>query len=411
MQSAALAPPLSGTNYRLDANSAAGEPAWRVPELARVDTKFDVSDRPVMFAYWGRRGALSQLSLDLARVAATRNEIRCTVSVSRRNEQFNKFCFLRDDLFAIDTCHRRLQAFLYYGYVRNLRNGLKQRLLRDNTRAVVSLMPHLWSPLVAPVIRRAGVRHVAVVHDVDSHTGDRYGLINRWLLREAAAADHVITLSEAVACRLVAAGKIREKKITVLFHPDLNYGARVGPGENQGGPLRVLFLGRILPYKGLDLFVNAIARLRSDGVRLNVGVVGDGKIDPVIRAKLSALGAEIENRWIRHDEFNGILSRYDVVAASHTEASQSGVIAAAFGAGLPVVATPVGGLVEQVIHNVTGLIADAATAPAFAEAIRMLAENPAFVARLRRGIAARREERSIERFFDDMCDISLRGKC
>jgi glycosyltransferase involved in cell wall biosynthesis len=363
-----------------------------------------------MFSYWGRQGALSQLSLDLARVAATRNEIRCTVSVSRRNEHFSKFSFLRDDLFAIDTCQRRLQAFWDYGYVRDLKDGLQRRLARDNTRAIVSLMPHLWSPLVVPVIRRAGVRHVAVIHDAESHPGDRFGLINRWLLREAAAADHVITLSDAVACRLVAARKIPEKKITVLFHPDLNYGARFRPGESQGGPLRILFLGRILPYKGLDVFVDAAARLRRDGVRLNVGVVGDGKIEPVIRAKLSALGAEIENRWIRHDEFGGVLSRYDVVVASHTEASQSGVVAAAFGAGLPVVVTPVGGLVEQVSHNVTGLIAESATAPAVAEAIRKLAENPALVAGLRRGIAARREERSIERFFDEICDISLRRK-
>src|SRR5215831_12001610 len=403
MEGAVLAPGLSPPHHQLSANPATGEPAWQVPALARVGSEFDASDRPLMFTYWGRRGALSQLSLDLARVAATRNEIRCTVSVSKRNEQFNKFSFLRDDLFAIDTCQRRLDAILHYGYLRNLKEVLTRRLLRDNTRVIVSLMPHLWSPFVVPVIRRAGVRHVAVVHDADSHPGDRFGLINRWLLREAAAADHVITLSEAVARRLVATRKILAKKISVLFHPDLNYGARLRHRDKQSGPLRVLFLGRILPYKGLDVFVDAAARLRRDGVRLNVGVVGDGKIEPGVRAKLSALGAEIENRWIRHDEFSGILSRYDVVVASHREASQSGIVAAAFGAGLPVVVTPVGGLVEQVIDNVTGLIADAATAPALAQAIRKLAENPALVARLRRGIAARREERSIERFFDEMC--------
>jgi len=358
-----------------------------------------------MFAYWGRRGPLSQLSLELAHVIAARNDLHCTISVSKQNEQFDKFNFLHEDLFAIDTYN--YQAFLCYMHLRNLRRNLTQRLLCDNARAFVSMMPHMWSPLTASAIRRAGVRHIAVIHDANGHPGDRSGLANGWLLREAAVADHVITLSATVAHQLMDAHGISEKKISVLFHPDLNYGTQLGSGERRSGPLRVLFLGRVLPYKGLDLFVDAIARLRNDGVQVQIGVFGEGKIKSTTAAALSALGAEIENRWLRDDEFKGILSRYDIVAASHREASQSGVIAAAFGAGLPVVATPVGGLPEQVTHNATGLVAKSATAAAFADTIRMLAKNRGLLAQLQREIIARREERSIQRFVDKICDIAL----
>jgi len=225
-------------------------------------------------------------------------------------------------------------------------------------------------------------------------------------MREAAQADHVITLTETVARRLTIARGIPEKKISVLFHPDLTY----GPARNfdaAGGPLRVLFFGRILPYKGLDLLVAAIERLRQEGLPVELGVFGRGEIKPNIRARLSALGAEVENRWLHHNEFEAIFSRYQLVVAPHIEASQSGVIAAAFGSCLPVVATPVGGLVEQVTPNVTGIIADSVSVDGLSSAIRKVAEDRAFLARLQRGIAETRQERSMERFFDRIAEIAL----
>ncbi len=52
------------------------------------------------------------------------------------------------------------------------------------------------------------------------------------------------------------------------------------------------------------------------------------------------------------------------------------VVAAAYGAGLPVVATPVGGLAEQVVDGTTGVLARGSTSAAdFADAIRRLIET------------------------------------
>ena len=74
-------------------------------------------------------------------------------------------------------------------------------------------------------------------------------------------------------------------------------------------------------------------------------------------ARLEAIGAEVVNCWLDASEIGPVLARYHAVVLSHTDASQSGVAAAAIGAGVPVVAMPVGGLIEQVVDGVTGLVA------------------------------------------------------
>jgi glycosyltransferase involved in cell wall biosynthesis len=72
-----------------------------------------------------------------------------------------------------------------------------------------------------------------------------------------------------------------------------------------------------------------------------------------------------------------------------------------------VVATPVGGLTEQIIPEVTGLIAANAGAEAVATAVRRLAEDRNLLQRMRLKIRETGRERSMERFF---CELSRIGQ-
>src|SRR5262249_11346210 len=147
-------------------------------------------------------------------------------------------------------------------------------------------------------------------------------------------------------------------RISVLFHPDLSYGD-VQNSYRSGGPLRLLFFGRLLPYKGLDLFLDALEILRSEGTSFSAGIFGTGDVS-AYRTRTRTLGVEVEDRWIPTEEIAAIFSRHDVVVLCHTVASQSGIIAAAHGASLPVIVPPVGGLTEQVVPGITGLVAKSA---------------------------------------------------
>jgi glycosyltransferase involved in cell wall biosynthesis len=91
--------------------------------------------------------------------------------------------------------------------------------------------------------------------------------------------------------------------------------------------------------------------VRDRGIAVELGVFGEGDLGSSAE-RLSVMGAEVINRWLTEAEISVLLPRFHVMVLSHVEASQSGAAAAALGAGLPVIATPVGGIIEQITDGV-----------------------------------------------------------
>ncbi|WP_342359616.1 glycosyltransferase family 4 protein [Terrarubrum flagellatum] len=363
-----------------------------------------------MLLYWGRRGPITDLALSLARAASESRNQQVTISISRQNESLDAFAKIDGRLFPVATFASGLGAVTSAWRIPGLRRSLARYIREQQIESVVTLMPHIWGPFIAPVVRYAGAQYATIVHDADAHPGDATGLVTRWLLRDAEEADPVITLSRNVRSRLVAAHPRLAPRIETLFHPDLDFnGPTHMPAPKPGEPFRLLFLGRILPYKGLPLLVEAVERLREEGLTIQLGVHGEGPIGP-LHARLVALNAEVRNRWLTRAEIAETLSRYHAVALSHVEASQSGVAMAALGGGLPVVATPVGGLPEQIEPGVTGVLAEAATPEAFAAALKKLALDLDSYARMRTAIVSLRAERSPARFLAELTAILARTR-
>jgi glycosyltransferase involved in cell wall biosynthesis len=361
----------------------------------------------IMFLYWGRRG-LARFVLELSRAALRSSAVTPCISVSRQNEAFAAFARLGPSMLAVDTFRTSLGALAQAWRIPVLQRRLLKRLAEDRIQAVVDVMPHVWSPFIAAAIRRAGVCYVCVLHDHDPHPGD--WAAPAMIMRHAAVsrADHVLTLSKFVADRLIEAGRMKPSKVSSLFFPDLSYGRSLQARKRPpGAPLRLLFFGRIMRYKGLDLFIEAIELLRMEGITVKVGVFGEGPVGANAE-RLSLIGAEVVNRWIAEAEIPPILERFDAVVASHIEASQSGVVGMALGAGLPVVATPVGGLVEQVVDGVTGIMAAAVNGRSLADAVKRLLDAEVYAA-ICENIVRTRDQRSMDRFVNE-CVGTVAGR-
>jgi glycosyltransferase involved in cell wall biosynthesis len=218
------------------------------------------------------------------------------------------------------------------------------------------------------------------------------------LHREARAADFVITLSRHVAGQLRDRGLVPTERTAQLFLPDLSYGTRNAVRTRPDRcPLKLLFFGRILKYKGLSLLLDALEMLRAEGIAIELGVVGAGDLGAE-RARLEALGAEIINRWIADDEIGSLLARYEAMVLPHIECSQSAVAATAFGSGMPVVGMPVGGIAEQIIDGRTGVLAQQVTARSLADAVRKLATDAGLYRAISSHLQATSERRSMHRF-------------
>jgi glycosyltransferase involved in cell wall biosynthesis len=207
----------------------------------------------------------------------------------------------------------------------------------------ICAMPALLDGRMLAGLKRARIPYAVIVHDAAAHPGDAISftmLDQRRLLRGAAA---LVTLSAHVANDLAAlnlpAPMIR------LWHPAFAFGPPAPAPLTHGGKPRLLFFGRLLAYKGIDLLAASLARLGPD-LPFDLRICGDGPPSPALAALSARPGVTLERRWIAEAELSGLLAWSDGLILPYREASQSGVAAAALAAGRYVLATKVGGLAE-----------------------------------------------------------------
>lgn len=235
----------------------------------------------------------------------------------------------------------------------------------------------IWDVAALPVLRRTASRFVLVLHDAEPHPGDRYPMRSAVLGWEVKAADALIVLSDHVAREAERLYDFPADRIYTVPHGAFTFGEPVQSARHYptGRSFRLLFFGRIVAYKGLGLLLEAYRILREQGLPILLSIVGSGDLSPYHDALHGLDGVSVHNKWVDDADIAEALRDADAVVLPYVEASQSGVAASAFASALPVIATPVGGLVEQVEDSVTGLIADAVTAEALADAIGRMVQS------------------------------------
>jgi hypothetical protein len=105
-----------------------------------------------MFLYLGRRG-LSRFALELAQAIADMPDIEATFCISRQNELFREFARSGCRLLPVDTFETAGGAISRGYRARTLYRNVLGELTQRRSAGVVTLMPHVWTPLVAPLIR------------------------------------------------------------------------------------------------------------------------------------------------------------------------------------------------------------------------------------------------------------------
>ncbi len=165
-----------------------------------------------------------------------------------------------------------------------------------------------------------------------------------------------------------------------------------------GGSLNLLFVGRVVWQKGLDVLLEALAGLPPDLRNgLSLTIVGDGPAREALNAQAARLGLSgcvVFQGWLGREELPMAYRAADVFVFPSRDEGMPNVVLEAMAAGLPVVATRIAGSRDLVVEGETGVMVASEDAPALSAALAQLAAD----ARLRRRLGEAGRRRVVECF-------------
>ena len=207
----------------------------------------------------------------------------------------------------------------------------------------------------------------------DSHLGPipKFDSISRKLreMRVNYKLDRLLVGSRFMRDELLQNGFPQEKVHIVPPNVDMKYST---PSQVPQEPV-ILFVGQLIKGKGVDLLLQALARVSLDFKALVIGV---GNSEPHLRELCRNLNLEGRvhfKGWIANESLGEFYAKARIVAVPSRWPEPFGMIGLeAMSHGRPVVAFDVGGIPDWLEHEVTGLLAPEQDIDAMANALTRL---------------------------------------
>jgi len=331
--------------------------------------------------YLGRRGGGNLYSLNLARELEKHFDQLCLLSSFIENKEdwqgFKKIYFVQT--------YRNFREYLVSLVFRGAIKEIKEKILEAGSSIVFFPMAHLWSASIVVALKKAnpGIKVVTTLHDPILHPGEG----NSWLWwlqhRLIKNSDGLVILSDVYRDKLVQRYRFKNEKILTLPHGpfhDFRFKRKAKREFEKKGSEEFLigFVGRIKPYKGLKVLLEAFSNLQAANSSLRLLIAGDGNLTTQEQRLLNSIPSEkvlFVNRWLTEEEIAHFVDLSDVIVAPYTGGTQSGVVAIAFAMDKPVIVSDSGGLPEQVGYGKYGLITKAGDVQSLSTAIMRLYED------------------------------------
>lgn len=197
-------------------------------------------------------------------------------------------------------------------------------------------------------------------------------------------ADVVLPISVFTKELALAAG-VAEERIILMPDPAGAPMPRRHTGQRPPGPVRLVCGARLIPEKGVDRLVSAVAAL-IPAHDVHLDVAGDGPERAPLEAWVRQLGVD------QHITFHGMVDRFQMdelldradiaVLPSIVEEGLSRFLVEAAGRGCALVATALGGTADVVRHGINGQLVAADDVEALATALASLVTDPQLAARM-----------------------------
>jgi D-inositol-3-phosphate glycosyltransferase len=256
------------------------------------------------------------------------------------------------------------------------------RLVRYAARARPKIFHILWNnkfefidrTLLMAYYKLLGKKIVFTAHNVNAGIRDgNDSWLNRLSLKiQYRLSDHIFVHTEKMKAELAAQFGVDGGKVSVIPFginntvPD----TELTPGEARrdlgikDGEKTLLFFGNIAPYKGLEYLVAAFIELARASGDYRLIIAGRPKscedywsrIQQMISS--SDVGERILQRieYVPDEQTELYFKAAGVLVLPYTEIFQSGVLFLGYGFGLPVIASDVGSLKEEIVEGKTGFV-------------------------------------------------------
>jgi L-malate glycosyltransferase len=279
-----------------------------------------------------------------------------------------------------------------------LRHALQlRRFLRSERIALVQTFfesSDLWVGGVAKLT--SGTKLIWSRRDMGILRSRKHEIAYRMMAR---LPDAVFAVSEQVRRHCIDVDQIPAERVEAIYNGiDL---AQWGDTSQRTGLFSapvIATVGNIRRVKGHDVFVRAAAAIASEFPSASFVIAGE-VLEKEYYAELKQLISQLDLEGKVHfaggiNDLAKFLREVDLFVLPSRSEGFSNAIVEAMAAGLPVVATDVGGNAEAVVDGITGRIVPPSDAEELADAIREILRNPQHAQTM--GISARR--RVAERF-------------
>jgi D-inositol-3-phosphate glycosyltransferase len=228
--------------------------------------------------------------------------------------------------------------------------------------------------LLMAYYRYLGKKTILTVHNVNAGVRDsKDSPLNRLTLRiQYRLADHVFVHTERMKFELTTEYGVPESRVTVIPF-GINNAVRnspLTPSEAKRclglaeGTKTILFFGNLAPYKGIDYLVAAFQRISARRNEYRLIIAGSSDVHAKYWQPIrEAIQQDVQQgRVLLHDEFipddetEIYFKAADILVLPYRHVYQSGVLFLGYSFGLPVIASAVGSLKDEITEGETGFV-------------------------------------------------------
>lgn len=302
----------------------------------------------ILLVTFQNKGGMVQYASQLANALATSADVIQVIGSGVDRALFSSEVDVREYDFpsSIKECDSALVSQLW-----SIRN-----LILESDVTHLTIRNPIFLPLIPTLYR---TNFAFTIHDVEPHTGE-YKLRGEITDNLMVKSSDTVFVHGEYGVRQFRNKYGRSPRVEKLTHGDYSFFRDYCPDDEANYRPELLFFGRIRPYKGIDVLLEAEKLIAEsfDG-EYQITIAGRGPLNDRSREYIESTDTvSLRNEYIPNDDVCELFNRCRGVLLPYRDATQTGVIPIAYSFQKPVVASSVGGIPEVVEDGSTGYLVE-----------------------------------------------------